>query len=431
MFYDRKIKYLDYMENKERCKGAGYVKIEVRDQTCNITIQVIGLYGTDSFDREVFLLDEQKEEWLGKIQLKNGKGRLQLSGLQSSHIGQTGISYDRLMGIRIPIGANREVYCAWKEGDMAVLRDGHCAADTVKETIQGREGIQDRKDIQDREGIQDSGSTQDRKGIQDREGTQDSGSTQDRKGVQDKEGMQDSRSTQDRKGIQDREGTQDREDTQNKESKWNREDAIGTKKVKETELAKGAKPMTADIRNAEDMTDMRTVTCMEAAAGQETAANVKTAGSMIPIADNKMVKNVGAVEKVNRMSNKVILKNTEPMRLEENKWQQLSSIYPHIKPFHDDRDYISIGPADFVVLPEKYYRTVNNSFLLHGYYNYEHLILAKMQRRGETVYYIGVPGNFYEREKQVAIMFGFESFECMEEPAKQGDFGYYMMRLEL
>jgi len=42
-----------------------------------------------------------------------------------------------------------------------------------------------------------------------------------------------------------------------------------------------------------------------------------------------------------------------------------------------------------------------------------------------------VPGNFYEREKQVALMFGFESFECQKEPAQVGDFGYYMIPVEL
>ena len=74
---------------------------------------------------------------------------------------------------------------------------------------------------------------------------------------------------------------------------------------------------------------------------------------------------------------------------------------------------------------------MNNSFLLHGYYNYHHLLLARVERKGEACYYIGVPGNFYEKEKQVAIMFGFESFECAEEPAQAGDFGYYMMRARI
>ncbi len=115
----------------------------------------------------------------------------------------------------------------------------------------------------------------------------------------------------------------------------------------------------------------------------------------------------------------------------EDKWHQLCSIYPHIAPFQDEREYLSIEPRDFVIFPVKYYQLVNNSFLLHGYHNYQHLILTRILYRGEIRYYIGVPGNYYEKEKQVAIMFGFESFECKAEPAQTGDYGYYMMRIAL
>ena len=120
-----------------------------------------------------------------------------------------------------------------------------------------------------------------------------------------------------------------------------------------------------------------------------------------------------------------------PVKLMENKWQQLSAIYPHIRPFGDDRDYLSLSPSDFVLFPAKYYKAANNSFLLHGYYNYKHLILTRVEYRNDVMYYLGVPGNYYDREKQVAVMFGFESFECAKEPAQTGDFGYYMMRMEL
>lgn len=117
--------------------------------------------------------------------------------------------------------------------------------------------------------------------------------------------------------------------------------------------------------------------------------------------------------------------------LAENKWLQLWKIYPHITPFKDEREYLTIGPEDFVILPAKYYRMANNSFLLHGYYNYRHLILCRMEQKGQPVFYIGVPGNYFDREKEVAVLFGFESFECAKEPVKTGDYGYYMMRVEL
>jgi len=124
-------------------------------------------------------------------------------------------------------------------------------------------------------------------------------------------------------------------------------------------------------------------------------------------------------------------KHVKPISLHEDKWKQLYHVYPHVTPFQDDREYLSIGPNDFVILNKTYHKLVNNSFLLHGFYNYEHLILARVVRRGEERYYLGVPGNYYEREKQVAVMFGFESFECQKEPAREGDFGYYMIRVEI
>lgn len=119
------------------------------------------------------------------------------------------------------------------------------------------------------------------------------------------------------------------------------------------------------------------------------------------------------------------------LQMKDTKWEQLSSIYPHIHPFRDTREFLSVGPEDFVVLRERCYQMTHNSFLLHGYYNYRHLLLMRQENSGEVKYYIGVPGNFYEREKQVARMFGFESFEGTREPAWEGDFGYYLISVEL
>ena len=135
------------------------------------------------------------------------------------------------------------------------------------------------------------------------------------------------------------------------------------------------------------------------------------------------------VETEFRLPEKVPAVQTQPML--EEKWEQLWAVYPHLTPFEDEREYLQMRLGDFVILRERFYRLVHNSFLLHGFYNYQHLILTRLERRGEKFYYIGVPGNFYDREKQVAVMYGFESFECAKEPAGQGDFGYYMIRVEL
>ena len=114
--------------------------------------------------------------------------------------------------------------------------------------------------------------------------------------------------------------------------------------------------------------------------------------------------------------------------VKEDKWEQILNTYEVLHPYGDDRTYIKLEPKDFVVMQAKYQNLVNNSFLLHGFYNYRYLILGKEK---ETEYYLGVPGVFYEREKMVALMFGFEAFECEGGIARPGGFGYYLRKVEL
>ena len=130
--------------------------------------------------------------------------------------------------------------------------------------------------------------------------------------------------------------------------------------------------------------------------------------------------------------------------LYDDKWTQLCSTYPVCHPFGDDEKYITITPKDFVVLRKEYQNLVSNSFLLHSFYNYHHVILGKMGNGNDEIYYIGAPGNYFDREKRVAVMFGFEGFaksktgndqRIMNRQEKQntlcGDFGYYMKKVEI
>lgn len=117
--------------------------------------------------------------------------------------------------------------------------------------------------------------------------------------------------------------------------------------------------------------------------------------------------------------------------LRPDKWEQLRKTYPVVHPIREEEEYLKIAPKDFVIFTEKYQELVHNSFLLHGYYNYKHLILGRRKKDGEAVYYLGVPGTFHEREKTVAVMFGFEAFDGKREPAENGDFGYYLRRVEI
>lgn len=107
-----------------------------------------------------------------------------------------------------------------------------------------------------------------------------------------------------------------------------------------------------------------------------------------------------------------------------DKWEQLCRMYPKVHPLRNENSYISISPKDFVIFPNEYQKLVHNSFLLHGFYNYQHIILGKY---GEE-FYLGVPGTYHDREALVANMFGFNGFESVDK-RETGTFGYYMTKV--
>ena len=89
-----------------------------------------------------------------------------------------------------------------------------------------------------------------------------------------------------------------------------------------------------------------------------------------------------------------------------------------------------IQRSDISVLPRRFWFLANNSFLLHGYHNYNHLLLAEEDGR----LWLGVPGIYDPREAKVADLFGFPQFtreyaDCLElepeECSDNADFGYW------
>lgn len=69
-----------------------------------------------------------------------------------------------------------------------------------------------------------------------------------------------------------------------------------------------------------------------------------------------------------------------------------------------------IGRNDLGELARQEWRLANNSFLLHGYYNYHHLLLIE---KGDRCV-LGVPGIYHRRERQAAECFGFTEFREAE-----------------
>ena len=85
----------------------------------------------------------------------------------------------------------------------------------------------------------------------------------------------------------------------------------------------------------------------------------------------------------------------------------------YINAFDDDYYYDCIE-----VTPEMLKRFVpgeltdNNSFMMHGFYTYRHLLFGRVAANTNgTRYFIGIPGMYSNKERYLATMFGFNSFK--------------------
>lgn len=82
--------------------------------------------------------------------------------------------------------------------------------------------------------------------------------------------------------------------------------------------------------------------------------------------------------------------------------------------------YRKINLNDIYTLPSQYWHYSNNSFLLHGFWNYGYLVCKEMVEENQKKISLGVPGIYEEPEMVMASYFGFPRFEVLsEETMKQ------------
>lgn len=108
----------------------------------------------------------------------------------------------------------------------------------------------------------------------------------------------------------------------------------------------------------------------------------------------------------------------------DQKWRYMSRRYPHFRPFADDEvaDCIQITPRELNFILQGNWRTGNNSFLMHGFCNYRHLLFGKRKDGG---YLLGIPGIHENQELFMANMFGFPVFKEAVSRHPRGRFGYW------
>ena len=121
------------------------------------------------------------------------------------------------------------------------------------------------------------------------------------------------------------------------------------------------------------------------------------------------------------------------LKEERDTFEKMLSEYPKLPIYGATELFqcVRIHPKDIGKLDMRNWKLGVNSFLTHGFYTYQYLLLGKMRfDNGSEHPIIGVPGVFSNREKYLANMFGFEQFIPVKKTGvKTGDFGYWIVEI--
>lgn len=101
-------------------------------------------------------------------------------------------------------------------------------------------------------------------------------------------------------------------------------------------------------------------------------------------------------------------------RFSSNGFEKFFKNADFIDAFDNDYYYdcIEVSPEQLKAMPIQDKSIANNSFLIHGFYNFRHLLFGKVQENTNgTHYFIGVPGMYCNRERFMASMYGFGNFK--------------------
>lgn len=105
-------------------------------------------------------------------------------------------------------------------------------------------------------------------------------------------------------------------------------------------------------------------------------------------------------------SMEIPVRNTFPIYTMDDAWRNLEKNKSALQ-LKDGVCAFKIELCDLRELPKKYWYLGNNSFLLHGFFNYHHLLFGKKQ---DGRWFIGVPGVYERQERIMASFFGFTEY---------------------
>lgn len=404
--YRRLISYIYAYEGGIKGKNIGFAKIEVRGDQCRIQVNVKKVY-VGSNDIGVYLLSPKTELLLGRIFIRGGCGEFRIN-VNSRNIEGSGLNMDECYGLTV-----HDVESTWQcyttIWDDAVTQAAEMTTEVTLEDVTATATPVEQK--REEESVQEIPSALPISDEIERELIKEEMELQAiapwEKETEEME-ENDVMLTEEEAVLAEEEVAPPHVDevvlTEEKVVLPDADDAV----LPEEEIVPEEQPVPEEepVLEAQLIPETQSESCSQQFRGPE---------------DIEKLKELDRLEQEQRYRNRL--------------WDQLQRRYAKVLAFDYDKgcEILSIKPQDIGLLPRDIWVYGNNSFLLHGFYNYRHLILAKLNDpEGSPRYLLGVPGHYFSNEKYMASMFGFPHFVlARKQPDADGRFGYWYTDIRL
>lgn len=379
--FRRLISYIYAYEGGVKGKNIGFAKIDIRGDQCRIQVNVKMVY-VGSNEIGVYLLSPKVELLLGRIFIRNGSGEFRIN-INSSNIEGSGLRMEECYGLTVhDVDSTWQCYTTIWDDEMTQAAD--TATSLTLETVTA--GMNAEIDT---------------------EPEQETNAEPELPEPLELPISAEIEQELEREEIElQATAPWDSEPEEKAEEKEMPEESEQKQELEESQEKELEPEQNAVLPEEETIPEEQVVPEPEPVNGPE---------------DSEKLKELDRLEEEEKTKNRL--------------WDHLQKRYAKVLAFDYDKgcEILSIKPQDIGLLPRDIWVYGNNSFLLHGFYNYRHLILAKLNEpEGTPRYLLGVPGHYFSNEKYLASMFGFPHFVlAKKQPDEDGRFGYWYTDIRL
>ena len=411
--YHRLISYIYAYEGGIKGKNTGFAKLETRGTSCRIQVSVRRVFAGGS-PIGVYLLAGQEEIRIGTLFVRGGNGEFR-AVVNCENIEGSGCNMEECCGLTL-----HETDSAWR-AYTTIWEDAvaHAAevelADVTAEKVREQEAEKEEATRKQTERAQEAEG-------QNAEEVPDISETSDH---QEAEIVQEAQTETPQESSQ--ESTQEAQTETPQESFQESNQEVQTETPQESFQESTQEVQTETPQESSQESFQEAQTEARRKDSQESTREVRKEMPPDSLPDHQEAFQPGSQnQKQPQPDSSKEFPKEDPA---ESLWNRLRAAYPKVTAFEcaDGCEILVIKPQDIGLLPRENWVYGNNSFLLHGYYNYRYLILARLGKPGERGRYIlGVPGHYGNNEKYMAAMFGFDRFvRSTRQPPRDSRFGYW------